>query len=75
MGAFYLFFRVDQFFQGDDDSALGFCERLMQDEQLALVPGDAFGDKRWVRLSFAASEKDIKKGLERLERFVANAGN
>lgn len=73
MGAFYLFFRVDQFFATEDDTALGFCEELMAEEALALVPGDAFGDKRWVRLSFAASEKDIKKGLERLERFIAGA--
>ena len=72
LGAFYLFFRVDQFFRGEDDSALGFCEELMAAEAVALVPGDAFGDKRWVRLSFAAAEKDIKKGLERLERYIAD---
>lgn len=70
MGAFYLFFRVDQFFVNKEDTALGFCEELMAEEALALVPGDAFGDKRWVRLSFAAAEKEIKKGLERLERFI-----
>jgi aspartate aminotransferase len=48
-GAFYFFFRVDGIRDGMTGSK--FCEELMQREGVALVPGAAFGDDRWVRLS------------------------
>jgi aspartate aminotransferase len=38
------------------------------DEALALVPGAAFGDDRWVRLSYAASDEMLKDGVDRLVR-------
>ena len=52
-------------------SAAQFCERLMADEGVAVVPGDAFGDPRWVRMSYAASDKDLTSALERITRFVS----
>jgi len=70
MGAFYFFFRVDNYFQGDLESALGFCERLLAEQGVALVPGEAFGDNRWVRLSYAASEKELETALERIATFA-----
>jgi aspartate aminotransferase len=70
LGAFYLFFRVDGYFHGDLQSGAAFCERLMAEHGVALVPGDAFGDSRWVRLSYAASERDLTTALERLTRFA-----
>ena len=70
LGAFYFFFRVDSYFSDTLDGAVAFCERLLADTGVALVPGEAFGDKRWVRLSFAASESDLKKALQRLVTFV-----
>ncbi|HEX9633604.1 MAG TPA: pyridoxal phosphate-dependent aminotransferase [Gemmatimonadales bacterium] len=70
VGAFYFFFRVDHLFGAGLGSAADFCERLMNKEGVALVPGDAFGDPRWVRLSYAASEEDLVRALERLARFM-----
>jgi aspartate aminotransferase len=71
LGAFYFFFRVDSYFSPGGMSTAGqFCERLMADEGVAVVPGDAFGDARWVRLSYAASDRDLTRALERLTRFV-----
>ncbi len=70
MGAFYFFFRVDNYFGGDINSALGFCEALLADQGVALVPGEAFGDDRWVRLSYAASEKELTTALARISDFV-----
>jgi len=70
MGAFYFFFRVDNYFGGDIDSALRFCERLLADEGVALVPGEAFGDDRWVRLSYAASEKELTTAMARISDFA-----
>ena len=68
-GAFYFFFRVDGIGGGSLRSA-EFCERLMEEAQVALVPGVAFGDDRWVRLSYAAAEKDIDAALDRMLKFI-----
>jgi aspartate aminotransferase len=43
----------------------------MAETGIALVPGAAFGDDRWVRLSYAASERDIERALDRLFPFIA----
>ncbi|MCH6547415.1 MAG: aminotransferase class I/II-fold pyridoxal phosphate-dependent enzyme, partial [Gemmatimonadetes bacterium] len=72
LGAFYLFFRVDACFGGEINDAVTFCQRLIADGGVALVPGEAFGDDRWVRLSFAASEQQIRKALKRLVLFINN---
>jgi aspartate/methionine/tyrosine aminotransferase len=37
---------------------------------VALVPGGAFGDDRWVRLSYAVADRDIDEALDRLFRFI-----
>ncbi len=71
LGAFYLFFRVDDVFSPKVPSATEFCRRLIADEALALVPGAAFGDDRWVRLSYAASDEELKEGADRLVREFA----
>jgi aspartate aminotransferase len=73
-GAFYFFFRVDA--MGADGGFGGgvFCERLMQQEGVALVPGGAFGDDRWVRLSFAVSDAELEAACDRLVQFVARLG-
>ncbi|HEU5358121.1 MAG TPA: pyridoxal phosphate-dependent aminotransferase [Gemmatimonadales bacterium] len=70
LGAFYFFFRVDGVVSGDVTGGLGFCERLMQDEGVALVPGAAFGDDRWVRLSYAVGDRDLDAALDRVLRFI-----
>ncbi|HEV2291325.1 MAG TPA: pyridoxal phosphate-dependent aminotransferase [Gemmatimonadales bacterium] len=70
LGAFYFFFRVDGVVSGDVKGGLGFCERLMQDEGVALVPGAAFGDDRWVRLSYAVGDRDLDAALDRVLRFI-----
>ena len=68
LGAFYLFFRVDELFSAAVPNATEFCRRLIADEALALVPGAAFGDDRWVRLSYAAAEDLLQDGVTRLVR-------
>ncbi len=70
VGAFYFFFRVDNYFGPGMTTAAEWCAKLMAAEGVAVVPGDAFGDPRWVRMSFAASEKDLGKALERITRFA-----
>ena len=50
--------------------ARSFCEQLMQQEGVALVPGAAFGDDRWVRLSYAVSDRELEQALDRIVRFI-----
>jgi aspartate/methionine/tyrosine aminotransferase len=68
VGAFYLFFRVDGL--GHDGGGQAFCQRLMNEEGVALVPGGAFGDDRWVRLSYAVSDPELDAALDRLLPFI-----
>ena len=49
-----------------------FCERLLEEENLALVPGNAFGDagEGYVRISYAYSLDEIKLAISKLEHFL-----
>ncbi|HSE26691.1 MAG TPA: pyridoxal phosphate-dependent aminotransferase [Gemmatimonadales bacterium] len=69
-GAFYFFFRVDGVLPEGEGSA-AFCHRLMQEAGVALVPGAAFGDDRWVRLSYATDDQTLEDGLDRLLAHLA----
>ena len=66
-GAFYAFPDVSS--TGLD--SMSFCNRLLEEQGLAAVPGVAFGDDRCIRLSCAASNATIEDGLARLRRFIA----
>ncbi len=70
MGGFYFFFRVDGCFPGAPESAAVFCDGLLARHGVALVPGGAFGDDRWVRLSYAAADDALERGLVRITTFV-----
>jgi aspartate aminotransferase len=67
LGAFYFFFRVDSF---GGITGTEFCTRLVTTTGVALVPGSAFGDDRYVRLSYAASLDNIQKALDRIIGFA-----
>ena len=67
-GAFYLFLDISSFGLSSKDFVL----KLLEQEKLAAVPGDAFGDDRCIRLSYACSEELIKKSLSRLASFCAS---
>lgn len=71
-GAFYLFFRVDGLTPGLGGAA--FCEQFMKAEGVALVPGGAFGDDRWVRLSYSVSDAELEDACDRLMRFIHHVG-
>lgn len=64
-GAFYLFPDVS----GTGLDSATFASRLLETEQVAVVPGHAFGEDKCIRLSYATSDTIIDKGLERIERF------
>ncbi|MDE2958206.1 MAG: pyridoxal phosphate-dependent aminotransferase [Bacteroidota bacterium] len=76
-GAFYLFPQVASYFgctapSGrpiSDSNDLGFY--LLEEHHVALVPGVAFGDPNGIRLSYAASMKDLKAAMGRIEHALA----
>lgn len=70
-GAFYLFFRADSFYTEAYPDSVSFCRWLLGRTGVALVPGAAFGDDRFVRLSFAAPEDELVEGVRRMGEAVA----
>ncbi|MFA6081299.1 MAG: pyridoxal phosphate-dependent aminotransferase [Patescibacteria group bacterium] len=68
-GAFYVFANVSKFYSGQIKGSMVFCQKLLEDAYVAVIPGVAFGDDRYIRLSFATGMDHIKRGLDRLERF------
>jgi len=70
-GAFYLFFRVDGFYRDEITDSISFCRWLLETTGVALVPGAAFGDDRFVRLSFAAPEDELVEAVRRLGEALA----
>lgn len=67
-GAFYLFPSVKKFGLSSEE----FCERLLYEHKVAIVPGGAFGEcgEGFARISYAYSVKHIEKALESIEKFV-----
>lgn len=67
-GAFYVFPCIKEFGMPSEE----FATRLLQEERVAAVPGTAFGDsgEGFLRISYAYSIDNLKKAMERLNRFI-----
>ena len=67
-GAFYLFPSIESSGLSSED----FCERLLQEEKVAVVPGSAFGEsgKNNIRISYAYSLKHLTEAANRIEPFL-----
>ncbi len=75
-GAFYFFPDVSFYFgKKDGDTVIknadDFCFFMLDKGHVSLVPGGAFGDEKCVRLSYAASEKDLVESMSRMKRALA----
>jgi aspartate aminotransferase len=70
-GAFYAWAKVSGLYRPGMATSIQFCEQLLEKEAVAAVPGSVFGNDEYVRFSYAASMETIKKGTERMARFVA----
>ena len=73
MGAFYVFPCIKSTGLTSEE----FCERLLYEENVAVVPGTAFGEcgEGFIRCSYAYSIESIKGALERIEKFVKRIKN
>ncbi|MBC6936494.1 MAG: aminotransferase class I/II-fold pyridoxal phosphate-dependent enzyme [Chloroflexi bacterium] len=71
-GAFYAFPSIASAGMADEE----FCERLLYEERVAVIPGSAFGRSGTghIRACYATSRQNIETALERLERFMQRHG-
>jgi len=53
-------------------TTLDFADRLLKEASVAVVPGEAFGTDRHVRISYATSMAELERGLDRLQKFIEN---
>ncbi|WP_414548995.1 pyridoxal phosphate-dependent aminotransferase [Anabaena sp. CCY 0017] len=67
-GAFYLFPDISK----TGLKSLEFCNALLEAQQVAVIPGIAFGADQNIRLSYATDMATIDKGMDRLEKFVSS---
>ncbi|HEY9611714.1 pyridoxal phosphate-dependent aminotransferase [Allocoleopsis sp.] len=65
-GAFYMFPDISK----TGMKSLEFCDALLSSQQVAVIPGIAFGADDCIRLSYATDMASIEKGMDRLEKFV-----
>jgi aspartate aminotransferase len=78
-GAFYAFPNISSFLKNGDQwpalakSCTEISKQLLDQAQVAVVPGEAFGAPGYLRLSYATSIERIDEGLRRLEKFFTRA--
>ena len=72
-GAFYLYFRVDGRFDDELTCANDVCARILEESRVAIVPGEAFGDARFARMSTASSDEEIEAGVRRMAAVLGAA--
>ena len=67
-GAFYVFPSIKRTGMTSEE----FCERLLNERDVAVVPGNAFGEsgEGFIRISYAYSLKHIMTAVERIESFI-----
>ncbi len=79
-GAFYAFPDISASFGKSSPagrkigSSIDFCEAMLEEARLAVIPGEEFGGigRNHIRLSFACSEDHIRRGVDRLGQFIAS---
>jgi aspartate aminotransferase len=75
-GAFYFFPDVSYYYgKKDGDRVIkdgdDFCLYMLEKAHVSLVPGGAFGEEKCVRLSYAASEKELVEAMRRMKEVLA----
>lgn len=77
-GAFYLFIDLSSYYGahaegfGTITNSESLCRYLLEKGQVAVVPGDAFGDDSCIRISYAASLKTLQAAVERIKKAVVS---
>jgi aspartate aminotransferase len=66
-GAFYVFIDISQIGLKSRD----FCQKLLETQKVAAIPGIAFGADDCIRLSYATDLNTIEKGFDRIDKFIS----
>ncbi len=69
-GAFYLFFDVSRHLNSKRANCNELAQYLLQEAKVALVPGIAFGQENYMRLSFATSEEELIQAYEQIKKVL-----
>jgi aspartate aminotransferase len=72
-GAFYAYPNASAYFgRGGMKSASDLAGKLLREAHVATVPGEGFGTRDHIRVSYATSVKELDRGLERMRKFLAS---
>jgi aspartate aminotransferase len=66
-GTFYMFSDIRE----TGLNSLDFCSRLLEEELVSCIPASSFGKEGFIRISFSTSLEQIKKGIDRISRFIS----
>jgi aspartate aminotransferase len=66
-GAFYIFCNISK----TNQDSLTFSNRLLDEEMVAVIPGEGFGRDDYVRISFAIGIEQLAKAMDRLQGWTA----
>ncbi|OQX79674.1 MAG: aspartate aminotransferase [Candidatus Omnitrophica bacterium 4484_70.1] len=74
-GAFYVFANISallgrRFKDKVINDGLNFSQFLLEEAKAAVIPGNSFGDSSYIRISYATSLENLRKGMERIEMFL-----
>ncbi|NYE95309.1 aspartate/methionine/tyrosine aminotransferase [Psychromicrobium silvestre] len=71
-GAFYAYADVTELLQRKQlDSSAALASLILDEVEVAVVPGEAFGPSGYLRLSYALGDDDLAEGVRRLQEFLA----
>ncbi|MCC0650561.1 pyridoxal phosphate-dependent aminotransferase [Clostridioides sp. ZZV15-6598] len=73
-GAFYAFIdlsKIAESFKYKDSFSIEFCNQFLEEYNVAVVPGIAFGMDKYIRISYACNENTFLAGLDKLKEFVS----
>ena len=69
LGAFYVYSDVTALLgKGYGDTSLELCDYILDEAEVALVPGEAFGPSGYVRMSYALGDGPLLEGIQRLQK-------
>ena len=70
-GAFYAYPDIScAYGKNGISNSMQFAERLLSEAHVAVVPGEAFGTNEHIRISYAASMEELRRGLDRIHEFI-----
>jgi aspartate aminotransferase len=72
-GAFYAYPNISSFFgRGGVNTASELAGKLLRESHVATVPGEGFGTRDHIRVSYATSIAELDRGLERMRKFLGS---